>query len=350
MALSLVVPARRRDHRRDHLQLPRHRQADGRRRLSQRDMPLVQTCAHDLLLRLSDPGDDGRHLRHPRQPAAAAPLKEGSFMETSTTSTVASARGFAGAGSAGTPRRACCRWLGGFGRLGLLGLAVLRVLAARGAARPRGCSRHGTAAVGTSNVFEPISAAHWLGTDYLGRDMLALIIEGARYHDRRRAAGHAAGQRNRHRAGAAGRRQRPLDRRGAEPWPGHARPPSRARCSRSSWWRASASSVPMLVDHRGHHLCAGAYRMARSLAVNINALDYVTVARTRGEGTLYIMLREILPNILGPMLADLGLRFVYGAAAGEPELPGPGHPAAGGRTGARWCARTSARWPWAAPR
>jgi len=55
----------------------------------------------------------------------------------------------------------------------------------------------------------------------------------------------------------------------------------------------------------------GAYRMARALAVNINALDYVTVARTRGERTGYVMLREILPNIAGPMLADLGLRFVY---------------------------------------
>ena len=28
----------------------------------------------------------------------------------------------------------------------------------------------------------------------------------------------------------------------------------------------------------------GAYRFARALAVNVNALDYVTVARTRGEG------------------------------------------------------------------
>ena len=40
-------------------------------------------------------------------------------------------------------------------------------------------------------------------------------------------------------------------------------------------------------------------------------MDYVTVARTRGERTPYVMLREILPNIVGPMLADLGLRFVY---------------------------------------
>ena len=55
----------------------------------------------------------------------------------------------------------------------------------------------------------------------------------------------------------------------------------------------------------------GAFRIARSLAVNINAMDYVIVARARGEGTGYIMLREILPNIAGPMLADFGLRFVF---------------------------------------
>jgi len=71
------------------------------------------------------------------------------------------------------------------------------------------------------------------------------------------------------------------------------------------------SSVAMLVATAAIIYIPGAFRIARSLAVNINALDYVVVARTRGEGTLYIMLREILPNILGPMLSDLGLRFVY---------------------------------------
>jgi peptide/nickel transport system permease protein len=71
------------------------------------------------------------------------------------------------------------------------------------------------------------------------------------------------------------------------------------------------SSIPMLVVAAAVIYVPGAFRIARSLAVNINALEYVTVARTRGEGTAYIMLREILPNIAGPMLADLGLRFVY---------------------------------------
>ena len=71
------------------------------------------------------------------------------------------------------------------------------------------------------------------------------------------------------------------------------------------------SSVPMLIMTAAIIYVPGAYRMARALAVNINALDYVVVARTRGEGTGYVMLREILPNIAGPMLTDLGLRFVY---------------------------------------
>jgi peptide/nickel transport system permease protein len=74
---------------------------------------------------------------------------------------------------------------------------------------------------------------------------------------------------------------------------------------------AFGSSMPTLVLTAAIIYLPGAYRIARSLAVNIDAMDYVTVARTRGEGRLYIMLREILPNIVGPILADLGLRFVY---------------------------------------
>jgi peptide/nickel transport system permease protein len=74
---------------------------------------------------------------------------------------------------------------------------------------------------------------------------------------------------------------------------------------------AFGSSMPTLILTAAIIYLPGAYRIARSLAVNIDAMDYVTVARTRGEGRLYIMLHEILPNIVGPMLADLGLRFVY---------------------------------------
>ena len=48
-----------------------------------------------------------------------------------------------------------------------------------------------------------------------------------------------------------------------------------------------------------------------SMAVNIEALEYVQVARTRGERRLYVACMEILPNMLNPVLTDLGLRFGY---------------------------------------
>ena len=35
------------------------------------------------------------------------------------------------------------------------------------------------------------------------------------------------------------------------------------------------------------------------------------MARARGERTPYLILQEILPNMTGPVLADVGLRFVF---------------------------------------
>jgi len=60
-----------------------------------------------------------------------------------------------------------------------LGLAVVVFWALAALIGPAMLSR--TGAQGGGGVFAPISAAHWLGTDYLGRDMLARVIEGARY-------------------------------------------------------------------------------------------------------------------------------------------------------------------------
>jgi peptide/nickel transport system permease protein len=55
----------------------------------------------------------------------------------------------------------------------------------------------------------------------------------------------------------------------------------------------------------------GAYRIARALAVNVQAMDFVQAARARGEGMGYITCVEILPNMIRPVLADFGLRFVF---------------------------------------
>ena len=78
-----------------------------------------------------------------------------------------------------TAPRAWRHPLAHFGVFGLLGLLVIAFWVLAAAFGPALLSRSG--AMGGGAVFAPISAAHWLGTDYLGRDMLALIIEGARY-------------------------------------------------------------------------------------------------------------------------------------------------------------------------
>ena len=53
------------------------------------------------------------------------------------------------------------------------------------------------------------------------------------------------------------------------------------------------------------------FRVARSVATTIVTMDYVEAARLRGEGTLRLIWREVLPNALAPLVAEFGLRFCF---------------------------------------
>ncbi|WP_319005601.1 ABC transporter permease [Pararhizobium sp. YC-54] len=53
------------------------------------------------------------------------------------------------------------------------------------------------------------------------------------------------------------------------------------------------------------------FRLTRAVAINVAVLDYVEAARVRGEGPLWIMGREILPNIAPTLIAEFGLRFCF---------------------------------------
>ncbi|MVA52697.1 ABC transporter permease subunit [Agrobacterium vitis] len=53
------------------------------------------------------------------------------------------------------------------------------------------------------------------------------------------------------------------------------------------------------------------FRLARLIAADTAALDYVEAAYLRGETTRWIIRREILPNAITPLLAELGLRFIF---------------------------------------
>lgn len=53
------------------------------------------------------------------------------------------------------------------------------------------------------------------------------------------------------------------------------------------------------------------FRLSRAVAVDIAVQDFVEAARLRGEGVRWVIFREILPNALSPLLAEMGLRFAF---------------------------------------
>jgi peptide/nickel transport system permease protein len=53
------------------------------------------------------------------------------------------------------------------------------------------------------------------------------------------------------------------------------------------------------------------FRIGRAVALDVAVMDFVEVARLRGEGTIWIIFREILPNTLSTLLAEFGLRFAF---------------------------------------
>jgi peptide/nickel transport system permease protein len=70
-------------------------------------------------------------------------------------------------------------------------------------------------------------------------------------------------------------------------------------------------TIPVLIMVMGLLDSTRVYRLARAVAVDINVMDYVEAARLRGEGRGWIIFREILPNALSPLVAEMGLRFIF---------------------------------------
>ncbi len=70
-------------------------------------------------------------------------------------------------------------------------------------------------------------------------------------------------------------------------------------------------TIPTLILVMGLLDSTRVYRLARAVAVDINVMDYVEAAKLRGEGRGWIIFREILPNALSPLVAEMGLRFIF---------------------------------------
>lgn len=71
------------------------------------------------------------------------------------------------------------------------------------------------------------------------------------------------------------------------------------------------TSVPYLIATITVIDATRVFRLARATAMNVVVMDYVEVARVRGEKLDWVIRKEILPNITAPLLAEFGLRFCF---------------------------------------
>jgi peptide/nickel transport system permease protein len=55
----------------------------------------------------------------------------------------------------------------------------------------------------------------------------------------------------------------------------------------------------------------GISRIVRTATLEVSVRGYVEAAVARGERAIAVIVREVLPNILAPVLVDSGLRFTY---------------------------------------
>ena len=71
------------------------------------------------------------------------------------------------------------------------------------------------------------------------------------------------------------------------------------------------TSIPVLIGTIAILDSTRVFRLSRAVGLNITVLDYVEVARLRGEGLWWVMRREVLPNALPPLITEFGLRFCF---------------------------------------
>jgi peptide/nickel transport system permease protein len=193
--------------------------------------------------------------------------------------------------------------------VGLLAFAVILFWSVVALFAPQ-LAPHGVGDMVDLDYFGPMSREFPMGTDYLGRDMLSRILLGTRYTVGISLAAVSIACFTGVTLGMAAAvtggwfdtvLSRFLDALNSIP----------SKLFGLVVVAGVGSSIPVLIFTMAVIYTPGSYRFARALAVNVNTMDFITVARARGEGVFYIIRSEILPNILGPVFADVGLRFVF---------------------------------------
>ena len=158
--------------------------------------------------------------------------------------------------------------------------------------------------------YAPWSAEHWFGTDQIGRDILSRLIYGARntigiaFVTTLLAffIGGGLGL-------VAAINRNWLDQlisRGVDVF--MAIPSLIFALMLLSIFGSSALSLILIIAVLDS---TRVFRLTRAVAVSVAVMDYVEAAKLRGEGLGWTMRREILPNIMPPLVAEFGLRFCF---------------------------------------
>ena len=71
------------------------------------------------------------------------------------------------------------------------------------------------------------------------------------------------------------------------------------------------TSMPVLVVVVALFESTRVYRIARAVGVSVEVMEFVEVAKVRGENLWWIIWNEILPNAAAPLIAEFGIRFTY---------------------------------------
>ena len=159
-------------------------------------------------------------------------------------------------------------------------------------------------------VWEPMSAKHWLGTDNIGRDLLSRMIYGGRttifIATAATLVSFTTGSVLGFTAAVIGgwvdqAMSRFVDLIMSIP----------TLIFALVVLSVMPVTIPMLIIVMGLLDATRVYRLSRAVAVDINVMDFVEAAKLRGEGRVWIIFREILPNALSPLVAEMGLRFIF---------------------------------------
>jgi peptide/nickel transport system permease protein len=193
-------------------------------------------------------------------------------------------------------------------RSGAIGLAVV-VLVVAVAFLGRYIAPHDPSAPVGTPLAGPSSAAH-LGTDFLGRDVLSRLLYGGRSVIGLAAAatalGYVVGLAIGLIAGYTRSKLDPLLMRTVDVM--LAFPPLLFLLVLIT---GAGTGVGVLVVGVAAIQAPGISRIVRTATLEVSVRGYVEAAIARGERAGAVVVREVLPNILAPVLVDAGLRFTY---------------------------------------